>query len=371
MKKIAIKISCISFLSMIISGCAFSNDALFPSLLGTEPQEEIAGAKTSAKTQDPSLPMLGTTDFEPIEISKVSSTGTFVGQKVATFRNELNQLQKSVSSENRELQQVRTAVINNAVQYHKLVGAIEAKLQVGTTPGNPQMFAALQSAQGNVQAMGMQAIALNQLSNRISADSTTTNYLLDSIRSTYSVSGAVDEDHRQLRLLENEANQIGVIVNSLLGEVNSDAARQQQYVETANSNLLVLDSYIRQGHYGVGTVAGAGYIKPLANPNFGQAPSIASGKPLFTAKFNNANVDYKDGLKKAVNSATAKKPNVLFEVVAVSPVGGSQLAQNNARKRATEIFQEMIDMGVGADKITISAKSNNDSTSPEIQIFVK
>ena len=375
MKKIAIKFSCIAVISMLASACAFSEDALFPSLMGTESQEEIAAAKTTP-VQEASLPMLGTTDFKPIEISKVSKTGTFVGQKVAAFRGELTQLQKSVGANNKELQQLRTNVINNAVEYHKYVGALRTRLQIGTTPGNPEMVAALQSAQTNVQSMSTYTVALNQLANRVSTDAATAGYLLSSVRSAFSVSGAVDEDHRQLRMLENETNQIGVLINSLLSEVNSDAARQRMYVDTANNNLLVLDGYIRQGHYGVSTTPASMTFQPLSTPTFSTSANpdtatltaVPTGKALFTARFSNPNINYKDGLKKAIEAAISKKADVIFTIVAVSPIGGSSAS---AGDYATKVFQDMTSMGVGADKISISAKSDGNITAPEIQVHVR
>ena len=71
----------------------------------------------------------------------------------------------------------------------KTVGAIEAKLQVGTTPGNPQMYALLQSAQNNVQQMNVNSNALQQLSARVTSDASVVNNLLDSIRATFSIPG--------------------------------------------------------------------------------------------------------------------------------------------------------------------------------------
>lgn len=367
MKKLAIKMSLSALSIMFISGCTYSSDALFPSLFGSDEQENSI-SNDNADVKDGDLPVLGSTNFEPLEISAGGNTGTFVGQKVATFRNELSQLQNSIRNQNAQLQKIRGSVINNALQYHKVIGMIEAKLQVGTTPGNPQMYGMLQSAQNNIQVMNANTNALGQLSSRVAADSANTTFLLDSIRAAYSVSGAVDEDHRQLHIMENEANQTSILISSLLSEVNNDISRQQQYISTAKTYLIDLDGAIKSGSYGVSNV-------PLSNTNL--APmnvgntSHAAGKPLFVAKFNKTGVKYKEGLKQAVNSAQAKKPSVMFEVVAVTPLNGNQLSTASAKNNATQIFQEMIDMGVGADKISLSAKNSAAATSAEVQIFVK
>jgi hypothetical protein len=151
----------------------------------------------------------------------------------------------------------------------------------------------------------------------------------------------------------------------LLNEVNSDISRQKQYVNTASDTVVGLSSAIKVGSFGVNNV-------PLytgnTNSSFGgvaPASTVSSSTPLFVAKFNKSDVKYQEGLKQAVSSALSKKPNVIFDVVAISPsTGASAVAKNNA----TQIFQEMIDMGVSAANINLSAKSGNTS---EVQIFVK
>ncbi len=375
MKKTGLTLSFISGSLLMLGGCAFSSDALFPSLVGSSSQEAYNAEKNGIDSAD--LPMLGSSSFEPLEVSKGGDTGTFVGQKVISFRNELTQLQNAIRTNNSELQKIRTAVISNASQYHKTVGAIEAKLQVGTTPGNPQMYALLQSAQNNVQQMNVNSNALQQLSARVTSDASVVNNLLDSIRATFSISGAVDEDHRQLRILQNETNQTAILINSLLNEVNSDVSRQIQYNETASSNIVQLDSAIKRGSYGVSNVPLSAPMPVItsasrtAPASFNADNTAVAGKPLFVAKFNKGNVNYKDGLRRAVNAAKAKKANVVFEVVAVTPISGGTSARSNAQNQATTIFQEIVNMGVNAERVSLSSRTNAEASSPEVQIFVR
>lgn len=369
MKKTAIRLSLVSALMLVISACSFSKDALFPSLVGTDSQEEIKNRGTNViDATGANLPALGSTNFEPLDISDGGNTGTFVGQKVVSFRTELSQLQVAIRQHNEELQKIRTSVIGNAQQYHKIVGTIEAKLQVGTTPGNPNMFALLQNAQNNIQVMNANTNALTQLAARVASDSAMTSYLLDSIKSAYGVSGAVDEDHRQLRILENETTQTSILINSLLNEVNTDVMRQQQYVETAHGNIVNLNSAIKVGSYGVSNVPLTGVP---SSKGFNMNQGDVSSKPLFVAKFNKKNVQYKDALKRAVNSARNKKPNVMFEVVAITPANSKSQANSTAKNNATKIFQEMVSMGVGADSIALTSRTSPDATSSEVHIFVR
>ena len=90
MKKIA-RLSSL-MMAVALGGCTYSSDSIFPSLFGSDVQEQSAEAYNYANTGI----VLGSTNFEPVNISEVSNTGTFVGQKVITFRSELSQLQNSI-----------------------------------------------------------------------------------------------------------------------------------------------------------------------------------------------------------------------------------------------------------------------------------
>ena len=363
MTKLA-KLSSLLIATAALSGCTYSSDAIFPSLFGSD-SENVSQNDEAAQAGI----ILGTTNFEPVNISEVSNTGTFVGQKVITFRNELNQLQTSIKENNAQLQEVRNSVVNNALQYHKTVGMIEAKLQVGTTPGNPRMFEMLAQAQNNIQVMSTNSATLNQLSAKVAADTANTDYLVESIRSAYSISGAVDEDHRQLHVLENEAGQTSILMHSLLNEVNSDISRQQQYIETANNNIVKLSDAIRVGSYGVNNVPMM--RSPLTFANAGEtnakaSPALISGKPLMAIKFTSADVKYQEGLKQAVANAVAKKPDVVFDVVAINSPQGS-----NAQQYASKVFQDIINLGISADKVNISAKTDAKASVPAVMVFVR
>lgn len=364
------KLSKLSYLAMAValSGCAYSDDAIFPSLFGTDAQESAVDENDAVAAGI----VLGSTDFRPVNVSSVSDTGTFVGQKVMTFRGELSQLQKSIKNNNDQLQKLRKSIVSNALQYHKTVGVMEAKLQVGTTPGNPRMFDLLNSAQNNIQTMSANLSSLNQLSASISADTANTDYLSEAIRSAYSISGAVDEDHAHLRTLENEANQTSILMHSLQTEIAGDIVRQQQYIDTANNNLVMLNDAIKIGSFGVsnplistGKPNSSIRRMPLTNP-VASASKVADGRPLFSADFSNKNVNYKDSLKQAVGSAVAKKKNAVFDVVAVNPQKGP-----SAQNHASDVFQEIVAMGISADRVNISSKTDATATSPSVKVFVR
>ncbi len=364
----------LSCVLILLSGCAA--DSPFKSLFGKE-------ATTNYSKND--LPTLGSTNFEPVEISRVGNTGTLVGQKVIAFRNELSKLQESIKQNNDELQNVRSSVINNAIDYHNTTAAMEAKLQVGTTPGNPIMYQMLQKTQSNVVIMDENANTLNKIYNQAVSDMSVVNNLQESIRATYSVSGAVDEDHTQLRTLENECNQTKLIINSLLSEVESDYGRQIEYTNTARRYLVSLDRAIKVGSYGINNAP----LPPAQNQQFmtsnlpqnkpirreGRKPQSiengVKGKPLFVAKFNHDNINYKDSLQRTIKAAQSKNGGFHYEVVSVSPVNASNAVSDLAQKQAVAVFEEITKAGVSPDKIDLLSRRSEQATGAEVQIFVK
>lgn len=384
----------LSFLSLsiaLLSGCAFSNDSLFPeSSTSAETKSTVTSGSSRVSNKNANLPNLGTSNFAPIHVSQGQSTGTFVGQKVISFRSELTSLQESIRKHNEDLQKIRTAAVTSATKYSDSVNLIETKLQAGTTPGNPYVVAALQSAQASVQGLNEEAILLNQLSTRVASDVVTTSYIMNSIQTAYTISGAVDEDHTQLKALQADAEKTNTILSNILNEINSDYARQQQYISSANQTIDSLAGPVRVGSFNGGFVRNVPttpvQVSPMndniyigSNSSFSKPAETSqspvstgfSSKPLFVAKFNNDSVDYRSGLNNAIKSGLNAKPDMMFDIVAVTPVNGNSKDRANARNHATEVFEAVVKQGVDPENVSLSAKSSASAESSEVHIYIK
>lgn len=375
MKNAAIKMFALSLCMFIVNGCAQNNDTLFPTLAEKNNAKPATPVKMMAD-----LPALGMTNFEPITIAQGQNTGTFVGQKVNSFRAELENMQNAIKKHNEDLQKIRTSVIDSSKDYSYSINDVETRLQAGTTPGNPYVVASLQKAQDNIKGMTSNAILTNQLSTRVNSDIVMTTYVINSIKASYKVSGAVDEDHAQLKVLQEEAEKTNIILNNMLNEINNDFARQQQYIETANKTVLSLEGPVREGRFGAYNRSAPQNIAPAAVVTTAAAPVNTydvttqegfSSRPLMVVKFNKSNVNYKEGLNRAVKGALQAKPSMMFDIVAVSPSNSTPAIRNTARSKATEIFQEVIAIGVSPEAVSLSAKSSVDANSPEVHIYVK
>jgi hypothetical protein len=378
---------------LVLSGCSSVSDSLWPSFTGDEPSGERVAIESSAAERNPAPtlspaapPPLGTSDFSPPQVSGGQPTGTFVGQKVGQLRGELQQLQGRLSRQNQTLQQIRDQLNQNAQRYHGTVAAITARLQLGTTPGNPVLTSQWNAAQSELDRVSQDIAAMNTLSNDVAANSSLAAYVLESARASYALAGAIDEDHRQLAILEDETNRTVVLVDRLLSELNEDVARQTSYVANERSNLTTISDWIRNGEvygpsllaraYAGGTVAGASGGSPYASTTTPRTGfSTAGRRPLVVIRFDRPDVQYQQALYAAISQALNQRPEAQFDVVAVAPSRGSagEIAteQSRSKKFANQVVRSLTEMGLPASRVNLAATTQSGVGSNEVHIFVR
>jgi hypothetical protein len=327
-------------------------------------------------------PPLGTTQFEPTPPTPGSPTGTFVGAKVAQLRQDLANLQNAISGHNAGLQQVRNITVQHSQGYHGVVAAINARLQVGTTPGNPVLVQQWNEAQAQLDRLNGDVANMHSLANKTAADSAMVAYLLETTRAAYGLSGAVDEDHRQLAILEDEVNRTVVLIDRLLNELSEDVRRQTEYVARERANLTALSLSIKNGELYGGSLANRAFRTAAPLPLDvmgveGAAPSGVAGgrRPLVVIRFDRPDVDYEQALYTAVSRALERRPEAAFDLVAVtarqvSPADAA-LNTNAARRNAEAVLRTLNNMGLPADRVNLSATTSASARSNEVHIYLR
>ena len=74
------------------------------------------------------------------------------------------------------------------------------------------------------------------------------------------------------------------------------------------------------------------------------------------------------GFYQALSRALERRPDAVFDLVAVSPQGGSPA---EARKNAEAVFQSMTNMGLPAERVAMAAMGSTSATNPEVHIYVR
>jgi hypothetical protein len=382
--------------AMLLSGCS-AVDSVWSSLSGDDSDTASSSAQQSSSSKgggtvvaippsnselnpQPTLgarqpPAIGASSFTAPPITPGSPTGTLVGAKVAALRGDLQRLQDNINQQNAGLQQVRQSMAQNSASYYGLTGTISSRLQVGTTPGNPELINQWNQAQGALDRIGDDIARLNSLSNQVAQDSSLAAYILESAKAAYSLQGAVDEDHRQLGLLESDANRTVPLIDRLLNAISEDITRQRNYVSNERQNLVTLSLAIKNGElYGQSlNNRSFGATTPGASPR--TAAAVGDRRPLVIIRFDRPNVSYEQALYGAVKRALERRPDATFDLVAVSPNAGSAaqvaLHTDASKRNAANVVRSLTNMGLAADRISLSATTSASVQSNEVQIYVR
>lgn len=363
--------------ALLLSGCSFTSDALWPALTGESGRP--SQAPTAAVADAP--PPLGSTTFVSPGVTPGVSTGTSVGQKVGGMRGELGQLQARVAQHNGRLQALRSSATSNSQRYHGTVAAITTRLQLGTTPSNPILLNQWNQAQIDLDRLASDINGLNSLANEVASASSTAAYLLDTSKATYALPGAIDEDHRQLQILEDETNRTVVSIDRLLTELQEDITRQTNYIGGERGNLSFLASGIKNGELAGPSLRSRAINTALASTGGAavesSGPRLASGQgtALAIIKFDNPSVQYQQALYSAVSRALERRPNANFEIMAVAGGLGdvTQTARNqtDARRNAERVMRSLAEMGIPPQRLTLSAGNSNQAPGNEVHVFVR
>ena len=381
----------ILFGAALLAGCSGTEDAMWPSLSGSDPAgppkpaTAVAPAQATPPTRidipapkEPTFTAPAPQQAAAPALAPGQPSGTFVGRKVTQMRTDLGKLQRSVGDLNKRMAQISSQNIVSSRRYHEVVAAMNSKLQVGTTPGNPVLVKQWNEAQQKLEGIAETLGRMDKLSNDTAGDAGLAAWLLDSVRATYALSGAVDADHQQLRVLEDEVNRTVVLIDRLLNELSEDVSRQTTFVANERRNLTTMSLAVKNGElYGTSLVNRAfAQSQALASAAAQQSAGPALGeRPLVVIRFDRPNIQFQQALYNAVSRALERKPNASFDLVAVSPKRGSPaqaaLSSTQSKRNAKSVLRTLADMGLPANRVKLSSRASQDVESNEVQIYVR
>lgn len=187
----------------------------------------------------------------PVANPAVSQTGTqTVRQRVQQLRADQTALAAGITKQKDLLNSTRNQVSADAQAYSSLVSAISSRLQAGTTPGNPELVTQWNEAQAKLDAITLGVGTLNSLASQVTTQASVAGYLIDNVRATYAVGGAVEADHQQLRGIEGDTSRSIQDVDRLIGDLNAEISRQNGFLARERSNLAALSYGINVGRLG-------------------------------------------------------------------------------------------------------------------------
>jgi hypothetical protein len=190
--------------------------------------------------------------------SATSLGGATVTARVQQLRADQNAVASTVQAQVNQLQALRSSIGNESRGYSAAVSQIAGRLSVGTTPANPELVSRWNTAQSHLDKITGDIGGLNSLATQVTTQASVTGHLLDTIRSTFNVGGAVDEDHRQLRQIEAETNRTMQAIDRLIGDLNGEISRQNAFLAAERANLAGLSYGVSAGRLGGGPATAGG-----------------------------------------------------------------------------------------------------------------
>ncbi len=310
---------------------------------------------------------------------------TIVSRKVSQLEKDLDKVVDFVDKYDRQIDDVQKTSETQATEYYSYVAAIQSRLQGGSTPGNPILVEQMQNAQKELDALASSVSELNKLSNEISSNASVASFLLESVRATYNLSGAVEDDHKKLTGIEDDLNATIVRIDRQLNDLSDDVNRRASYLATERRNLQTLSLAVANGEpYGQSLARKAyGPISTLtgitapgnAFPSSPVSARPVSNRPMMVIRFDRPNVDYQQAVYMAASETLEKYPDAVFEIVAVTPARGNAaqraLASSDARQNAESVFRTMVEMGVPSSRVKLAAAQSPSAATTEVHIFLR
>lgn len=309
---------------------------------------------------------------------------TLVTRKIAELEGDLSRIQGNVSSYNGRLTGIKGQGDSMTADYYTLVAAINADLQSGTTPGNPDLVEKWNTAQEKLGRLADSAKDIDQLATDLGSEATRASYLLDATQATFGLSGAVKEDHKNLTALEDRVNQTVVQINRMINMTQDEINRRNNYLRSERLNLQTLSLAIAKGEFYGQSISnrlfrraaesGEG-VSQLAPAAGSERRAPAGRRPLVVIRFERPDVEYEQAVYAAIGQALEKYPQAAFELVSISPAGGNpaqaSLAGLDARKHGEAVLRTLTQMGLPSERIRLSESKSDSVRNGEVHIFIE
>jgi hypothetical protein len=336
--------------------------------------------------------------------------GTFVKNKIASFRAEQDGIRKVVDGRKEMLVSMRNETNAAVTDYRNAVAQINSKLQLGTTPGNPELMDEWRAARGKLEKVSNLAFDIKRLTADIESDQSMIEYMVGSIQASYKIRGATEDEHKQLRALEDEAKSIGSSISAFARQVSQEADRQQSYADNEKYALNDVALNIKNGKlYGTGGsqdfFADGGSVfssdesysafmsenEGMYAPAPGRSPAHAprarqypnsvvaapsapvskvadSRRPLITIKVDGQTA-FEEPLYQSLQRALERNPAATFEVAGVMPYG-TPTADKTLTPKVKKVMNALTEMGLPASRVALTMQMDNVSAE-EVRVYEK
>jgi hypothetical protein len=345
-------------LLLLLTGCEFVDKGLLPAATGEYHGSQSAFADTSQLV----VP-LGTSSFAAPGVFDFQPTGTAVSDQIRQLRGQLVEIQDELDRENARLQDLRSEARTASNRYASLAINIDLRLREGASPGDSELEQQWRQAQEELENVSEAVAGIDDLQNEVYGTALATDVLLDSIVATFKLRGFVDNDQRQLIVLQGETEQTAGLIQRMLNEMRQDVASAGGYLAQQRSNLAALSTGIDQGSV-VGTAS-------AADATARGVALVGTRQPLIAIRFDRPDVDYEAIVYSALSEALARRPNAVFDLVGLAPAAAVASGDvDRSGDYVGRVYRSLIKMGLPPERLSLSATSSSQVQVDEVHIYV-
>ena len=375
--------------SILVSSCTLLDRGCKEDIveLETIPEEPMQQEPSILIDDEEMLPTDDTTivddgSLQRTEQIEAGASGTFVGQKINPLREDFVAVAEAFNIHRDSYEEIKSRVYGASTEFYGTIAAINTKLQLGTTPGNPVLVRQYDEGQSELDNIEEYMREINLLNQKVNADAGVVALLKSTLNKTLRLAGAIDQDHRQLELLEDDTEKLEIDIARLINEITEEISRQAGFAKIENQNMLVMAVAIRNGE-AMGTgILNRSFLAAQALADAGppdqqlDVPQVnITGLPLVVIRFDDPDINYEKTLFDAIGTTVDKKSDATFGLVAVPPIGKNEgetrINSSKVKKYAERVLRSMVSFGLPSKKVALTAKTSGDVVVPEVHIYVQ
>jgi hypothetical protein len=316
----------------LLGGCSFADQTLFPGFSGENPRGLAAARAQGTATPEAAAPA-------------APGPATPGESRAAQLGRDLQRLQDEVAQRRTELADARGRLEELATRYAAAADGIEDRAR----HGDARVPAQRGEAEAQLARTGEEVGRLNALSAATARDATLASYIVQSASAALAQPGA--SDLRRLSEIGTAARVAGADADRLLVEIGGEIAEQSRTVSAERRRLAAL----------------GGIAAPQAAA---ASPRPGERRPLVTVHFPRPDAPFEQPLTAAVRQALQRRPDLGFDIVAVSPPGTDAATASTAAKRnMAGVVRTLAGMGVTPERLRLSATMDAAARDDEVRLY--
>ena len=370
----------------LLGGCAFAEDALWPSITGKlpagtgEPTPDVmAGGDTSG------LPQPGEGRYPAPGLSPDEEALAALGGAQQQLTVRLVDQQASLDARDGRLQALRVTQRAALESFQRRAEVINGRLVTSTAPDDSAMKAEWGRSRADLDVLEEVSSQYDQLlvENRGGAEALTA--LLAEIRTAQAAASA-DDARETLADVAGDTEETLAVVAALSEALTQDQNAVAARIAMASLSLDGMAAAIPDGAYFGDALGRRAQGQAAPPPADGGAQLVGVAEPLAIIRFAETEPGFEPAVFSIVYAALGRRPNAGFDLVGVSPsltdetVAEETEAQSGpvfatrldiGRNNAQRVRRALLSMGLPAERMTLDSIASPTAQDEEVHIYVR